>query len=74
MLMGTHDATLRHAQRVDIHGTHFWDLVVEHRDSPGQLRRLRVGAEAIYTAPQPGDQVRITYLMGVATSVERRPA
>jgi hypothetical protein len=72
MLIGTHDATLQHTQRVDLHGTHFYDLSFEHLNTPGQTRRARVSAESIYADPQPGDNVRISYLMGVVTSVERR--
>lgn len=71
MMFGTHEATLQDVQRVDIHGTHFYDISYCHRDAPDQIRRGRVGAESIYAAPQPGDVVRITYLMGVVTSVER---
>lgn len=72
MLIGTHDATLHQVQPVDIHGTHFYDLSFEHLDTPGQLRRARISAESIYANPQPGDAIRISYLMNVATSVERR--
>jgi hypothetical protein len=73
MLIGTHDATLQQTQRVDLHGTYFYDLSFEHLDTPGQIRRARVSAESIYSDPQPGDAVRISYLMGVVTNVERRP-
>ncbi|HEX6291136.1 MAG TPA: hypothetical protein VFZ66_18270 [Herpetosiphonaceae bacterium] len=72
MLIGTHDATLHQVQRVDLHGTYFYDLIFEHLDTPGQLRRARVSAESIYASPQPGDAIRIAYLMGVVTNVERR--
>lgn len=72
MLMGTHDGIIHHAQRLDIHGTYFYDLVVAHAATPDQLRRVRVGSEAIYADPRPDDAVRITYLMGVPTAIERR--
>jgi len=72
MLIGSHAATLLQASPVDIHGTHFYDLFYEHLDAPGQVRRARIGTESIYPEPQPGDSVRITYLMGVVTTVERR--
>jgi hypothetical protein len=71
MLIGTHDATLHQVQQVDIHGTHFFDLVYVHVATPQQRQRARVGAESIYANPQAGDSVRITYLMGVVTGVER---
>lgn len=72
MLIGTHEATLRQVQRVDIHGTHFYDLIYSHTSAPEQLRQARVGTESIYSSAQPGDAVRITYLMGVVTGVEPR--
>ena len=71
MLLGTHDATLHQVQQVDIHGTRFFDLEYVHDSAPGQRRRARIGAESIYANPQPGDSVRISYLMGVVTGVER---
>lgn len=72
MLIGTHDATLRQLQRVDIHGTHFYDLIYSHADAPEQLRQTRVSAESIYANARPGDAIRISYLMGVVTTVEPR--
>ncbi|MBV9791021.1 MAG: hypothetical protein JOZ51_22695 [Chloroflexi bacterium] len=72
MLIGTHDATLRQVQRVDLHGTHFYDLIFEHLATPGELRRARVSAESIYAEPQPGDAIRVSYLMNVVASVEQR--
>lgn len=74
MLIGTHDATLRQVQQIDIHGTHFYDLRYSHADAPDQLRQARVSGESIYASPQPGDAVRVSYLMGVVTTVERRTA
>lgn len=72
MLIGTHDATLRQVQRVDIHGTVFYDLRYSHADAPDQLRQARVSAESIHANPQQGEAVRISYLMGVVTAVEPR--
>ena len=71
MLIGTHDATSYQVQQIDIHGTRFFDLVYVHMPAPQQRQSARVSAESIYTNPQPGDRVRITYLMGVVTGVER---
>jgi hypothetical protein len=72
MLIGTHDATLHQAQRVDLHGTYFYDLIFVHLATPEQPRRARVSAESIYADPQPGDAIRVSYLMNVVASVERR--
>lgn len=72
MLIGSYEATLRQVQRVDIHGTIFWDLLYQHDDSPGQLRQARVAAESISGELRPDDRVRISYLMGAVTAVEQR--
>jgi hypothetical protein len=56
---------------VDIHGTILYDLVYVHVGEE-QPRRARLGAESIYAGPRPGDAVRVSYLMNVATGVERR--
>lgn len=72
MLFGTHAATLHQVQVIDLHGTRFLDLVYMHDDAPGQQRQARVSAEASYQNPQPGDPIRVTYLMGVVTGVERQ--
>lgn len=71
MLIGTHDATLYQVQQIDIHDTRFFDLVFVHMAAPQQRHTARVSAETIYADPHPGDRVRITYLMGVVTGVER---
>ncbi len=70
MLIGTHEATLQQVQQIDIHGTCFFDLMYVHSTAPQQRHAARVSTESIYDNPQPGDSVRITYLMGVVTGVE----
>ncbi len=71
IVSGTRDAVLNEVQGVSIHGTLFYDLIYTH-EGESQPRRARVGAESAYENPQPGDAVRVTYLMNVATAVERR--
>jgi len=72
IMSGSKDATIQEIQRVSIHGTEFYDVVFAHDDEPGQLRRARVGPEAIYPQPQAGDSVSVSYLMNVPTSIARR--
>jgi hypothetical protein len=72
IMSGTKDATLRAVRLIDIHGTYFYDLEYTHDDAPGQIHTARLGAESIYADPQPGDQIRVSYLMNVVTQVSRR--
>jgi hypothetical protein len=36
------------------------------------VRAARVGLESAYDDPQPGDQIRVSYLMNVVTALARR--
>jgi hypothetical protein len=72
IMSGSKDATIQEIQPVSIHGTEFYDVVFAHDDEPGQLRRARVGAEAIYAQPQAGDNVSVSYLMNIPTNIARR--
>ncbi len=72
IMSGKKQATLQSVQLVDIHGTRFYDLGYTHDDAPTQLRSARIGPEAIYEGPQPGDAIIVSYLMNVAISIARR--
>jgi hypothetical protein len=72
IMSGSKNATIQEVQRVSLHGTEFYDVVFCHDDEPGQLRRTRVGTEAIYAQPQAGDPVSVSYLMNVPTNIARR--
>jgi hypothetical protein len=72
IMSGTKDATLRSVRLIDIHGTRFYDVEYTHDDLPGQVRMARVGLESAYGEPQPGDQIRVNYLMNVVTALARR--
>lgn len=72
ILSGSKDAVLQQVQLIDIHGTRFYDIVYAHTDSPQDLRRARIGAEDAYSGPQPGDPIRVSYLMNVVTGIAIR--
>ena len=72
IMSGAKDATLRAVRLIDIHGTRFYDLEYTHDDLPSQVRTARVGLESAYADPQPGDQIRVSYLMNVVTALTRR--
>jgi hypothetical protein len=71
IMSGARDGVLQQVTPLSVHGTIFYDLVYTH-EGEAQPRRARIGAESIYAQPEPGDAVRISYLMNVATAVERR--
>lgn len=70
IMSGSRDGALHEVLPVSIHGTIFYDLVYTHDGEP-QPRRARVGAESIYPDPKPGDRIKVSYLMNVATAVEQ---
>jgi hypothetical protein len=72
IMSGAKDATLRSVHLIDIHGTRFYDIEYAHDDLPSQVRSARIGLESAYDRPQPGDQVRVSYLMNVVTALARR--
>ena len=72
IMSGTKDSTLRTVRLIDIHGTRFYDIEYTHDDLPSQVRTTRLGLESAYDNPQPGDQIRVSYLMNVVTALARR--
>jgi hypothetical protein len=70
IMSGSHTARLEAIQRIDIHGTIFCDVAYVHTGEQ-EIRRTRIGAESIDADLQPGDSIRVTYLMNVATAIER---
>ena len=75
MLKGTRDGVLRRIQPVSIHGQMSWEIVFTHIDDPGeQLNAARVGPEAIVgQSLEPGDRIKVEYLVGVVVKVTRIP-
>lgn len=73
IVSGTREAVLHQVQAVSIHGTILYDLVYTHRDET-QARNARLGAESVYAEPRPGDAIRVSYLMNVATLIARSQA
>lgn len=72
MLKGSREGVLHSIQPVSIHGQISLDVRVVHPDeADGQLRVVRVGPEAVAKGLEPGDRIRIDYLLGQATAVSR---
>jgi hypothetical protein len=72
MLKGTRDAILRKIQPVSIHGQLSFDVFFVDPDDPdGQVSLARLGPEAVPRNLQPGDRIKVEYLVGVPTSVTK---
>jgi hypothetical protein len=76
MLKGTRDAILQRIQPLSVHGQIAWEIVFTHVDDPEeQLRAARVGPEAVDQGTlEPGDRIRLEYLVGVVVKVTRLPS
>lgn len=75
MLKGTRDGILKKVQPVSIHGQVSWDLFFTDVDDPeGQTHVARMGPEAVTRNLEPGDRIRLEYLVGVPVKVERLPS
>lgn len=73
MLKGTRDAVLHRLQPISIHGQLSYDLHYTFADEPeGPMHVARIGGEAIAPGLENGDPVRLEFLVGVVTAVERR--
>lgn len=72
MLKGTRDGLLKRLQPVSIHGQVTLDLFFTDVEDPdGQIHVARMGPEAVGRNLEPGDRIRIEYLVGVPIKVER---
>jgi hypothetical protein len=72
MLKGTRDGLLKKLQPVSIHGQISLDLFFTDVEDPdGQIHVARMGPEAVGRNLEPGDRIRIEYLVGVPIKVER---
>ena len=72
LLPGSRDGVLRRVTPFDLHGERYYHLLYAMAESPDRLAEARVAHEAIYPDPQPGDGVRLYFMMGVVTKVEKR--
>ena len=72
MLKGSREGVLTRIQPVSIHGQLSYDVHYTLSDEePDATHVARLGAEALSPRLTAGDRVRIDYLMGVVTGVER---
>ena len=72
MLKGTRDGILKRIQPVSIHGQVSCDVFFTTVEDPdGQVHVARIGPEAVANNLEPGDQIQVEYLVGVAVKVSR---
>ena len=72
MLKGSREGILRKVQPISIHGQISWDVFFNDVDDPeGAVLMARVGPEAVDRGLEPGDMIRLEYLLGAVTSVTR---
>ena len=59
-------------QPVSIHGQISWDVYYTDADDPeGQVATARVGPESMNRDLEPGDRIRLHFVLGVVTDVTR---
>ena len=72
MLKGTRDAILHKLQPISIHGQLSVDVHFSDPEDPDrQVHVARLGPESIPRDLQPGDRIRLQYLVGVVTNVTK---
>lgn len=72
MLKGSRDVILRKIQPISIHGQISWNVFFNDAEDPeGPVLMARVGPEAVDRGLEPGDMIRLEYLLGAVTSVTR---
>ena len=72
MLKGSREVILRKVQPISIHGQISWDLHFDDPDDPnGATQVARVGPEAVPRGIEPGDRIRLEYVLGAVTAVTR---
>lgn len=70
MFFGPQPGRILQVQMLDIHGTRLFDVVFQLDNEPTS-RSARLGAEALYGIPEPGDRVVVHLLMQTVTKIER---
>lgn len=72
MLKGSREAVLGKIQPVSIHGQISLDVHYVFADDPEeQMRVARIGSESVSPGLEPGDRIRLEFLLGVVTSVTK---
>ena len=72
MLKGSKTAIVRKIQPISIHGQVSLDVYFVEADDPdGPVAVARVGSASVPRELEPGDTVRLHYVLGVVTAVTK---
>jgi hypothetical protein len=72
MLKGFREVVLRKIRPISIHGQVSWEVYFNDPEDPdGSVQMARVGPEAVVEGLEPGDRIRLEYILGTVTSVTR---
>jgi hypothetical protein len=72
MLKGSRNAVLLKVQPISIHGQIAWDVHFRDVDDPGgPVHVARVGPEAVSHRLEPGDRIRLDYILGAVVGVSQ---
>jgi hypothetical protein len=70
-MIGSWSVEVKAVKPYTIHGDLYYELHIPNPDSPGQLMAIRLPQHAIQDAPQAGETLVLTFLMGQVTSAQR---
>jgi hypothetical protein len=74
MLKGTRTVRVTKIQPVSIHGQLSLDVYfIDPDDTQGQVSLARVGGESVPRNLEAGDTVDLHYMVGVVTSITKKP-
>jgi hypothetical protein len=72
MVRGSREAILKRIQPISVHGQISLDLhYIVADDDSGQIRVARIGPESVGPGVEPGDRVKLDFVLGVVTQVTR---
>jgi hypothetical protein len=66
------DGRLEGVQPYAIHGTRYYRIYFSHLDDPEEIRQCQLPFDAFDESLQPGDAIRITYLLKTIMEIRRR--
>jgi hypothetical protein len=70
-MIGNWSVEVKGVRPFTIHGDVYYEIHVVNPENAGQLVALRVPEHAVQGAPQVGDKLKLTFLMGQVTSARR---
>jgi hypothetical protein len=72
MLKGSREVILRKVQPLAVHGQISWDIFFSDVEDPdGPVTVARVGPESISHRIEPGDRLRLEYVLGAVIGITR---